>query len=101
MVARSGGTGRRSRLKICRSFALCGFDSLLRDQIFFAFRRFPKFWRAKTSCRLPPVKIEPAAFDRGHAYNFECRHRLRACEPGYRLGISRGGYTTRGMEAVW
>jgi len=27
-VARSGGTGRRSRLKICRSFALCGFDSL-------------------------------------------------------------------------
>jgi hypothetical protein len=30
-VARSGGTGRRSRLKICRSFALCGFDSLLRD----------------------------------------------------------------------
>src|SRR5712664_4093613 len=30
-LARSGGTGRRSRLKICRSFALCGFDSLLRD----------------------------------------------------------------------
>src|SRR6266403_3794876 len=30
-VARSGGTGRRSRLKICRSFALCGCDSLLRD----------------------------------------------------------------------
>jgi hypothetical protein len=28
---RSGGTGRRSRLKICRSFASCGFDSLLRD----------------------------------------------------------------------
>src|SRR5260370_39547256 len=28
-LARSGGTGRRSRLKICRSFALCGFDSLL------------------------------------------------------------------------
>src|ERR1700730_4607018 len=32
-LARSGGTGRRSRLKICRSFALCGFDSLLRDHL--------------------------------------------------------------------
>src|ERR1700738_2186117 len=35
-LARSGGTGRRSRLKICRSFALCGFDSLLRDHSFLA-----------------------------------------------------------------
>ena len=39
MVARSGGTGRRSRLKICRSFALCGFDSLLRDQVLCVSRR--------------------------------------------------------------
>src|ERR1700740_2609697 len=38
VIARSGGTGRRSRLKICRSFALCGFDSLLRDQFFLSFK---------------------------------------------------------------
>ena len=45
--------------------------------------------------------VARAAFDRGHEYTFDCLHRLRECEPGYRLGISRGGYTTRGMEAVW
>ena len=47
-LARSGGTGRRSRLKICRSFALCGFDSLLRDH-------FPHLM---TGCGLPAGSVD-------------------------------------------